>query len=470
MRIYSVGGAVRDELLGLPVQDRDYVVVGASPAQMIERGFKQVGRDFPVFLHPETHEEYALARTERKSGRGYAGFSFDAAPDVTLEEDLARRDLTINAIARADDGSLTDPFDGVADLEARVLRHVGPAFVEDPVRLLRIARFAARFTGFSVAPGTVTLMREMVGNGEADHLVAERVWQEIARGLMENKPSRMFAVLRECGALARLLPELDRLFGVPQRAEFHPEIDTGVHVMMALDYAAKQAYALPVRFAVLGHDFGKGLTPADVLPRHPGTRRTASALSTRCARACARRPNAAISRCSSRAITATSAAGPSCARRRSCVCSSTPTHYAARSASPSCSKPAPAISMVAWVGRTSRFLTLTSFRAHWWPCVRLTRRRLRAVARREQSGSASTRPGWQPSNWPWRTANKPVHNQRRNDAHPVYLEYAERPQGLDHARRVPPALPRANGRYHQGRADACGFRRRQSELENPGDR
>ena len=270
MRIYSVGGAVRDELLGLPVQDRDYVVVGASPGQMIERGFKQVGRDFPVFLHPETHEEYALARTERKSGRGYAGFSFDATPDVTLEEDLARRDLTINAIARADDGSLTDPFDGVADLEARVLRHVGPAFVEDPVRLLRIARFAARFTGFSVAPGTVTLMREMVGNGEADHLVAERVWQEIARGLMENKPSRMFAVLRECGALARLLPELDRLFGVPQRAEFHPEIDTGVHVMMALDYAAKQAYALPVRFAVLGHDFGKGLTPADVLPRHPG--------------------------------------------------------------------------------------------------------------------------------------------------------------------------------------------------------
>ena len=270
MRIYTVGGAVRDELLGLPVQDRDYVVVGASPAQMIERGFRQVGRDFPVFLHPKTHEEYALARTERKSGRGYAGFSFDAAPGVTLEEDLARRDLTINAIARADDGSLTDPFNGVADVQARVLRHVGPAFVEDPVRLLRVARFAARFTDFSLAPETLALMREMVGNGEIDHLVAERVWQEIARGLMENKPSRMFVVLRECGALARLLPELDRLFGVPQRAEYHPEIDTGVHVMMALDYAAQRAYALPVRFAVLAHDFGKGLTPADVLPRHPG--------------------------------------------------------------------------------------------------------------------------------------------------------------------------------------------------------
>ena len=270
MRIYTVGGAVRDELLGLPVQDRDYVVVGASPAQMIERGFRQVGRDFPVFLHPKSHEEYALARTERKSGRGYAGFSFDAAPGVTLEEDLARRDLTINAIARAGDGSLTDPFNGVADVQARVLRHVGPAFVEDPVRLLRVARFAARFTDFSLAPETLALMREMVGNGEIDHLVAERVWQEIARGLMENKPSRMFVVLRECGALARLLPELDRLFGVPQRAEYHPEIDTGVHVMMALDYAAQRAYALPVRFAVLAHDFGKGLTPADVLPRHPG--------------------------------------------------------------------------------------------------------------------------------------------------------------------------------------------------------
>jgi tRNA nucleotidyltransferase (CCA-adding enzyme) len=270
MQIFAVGGAVRDELLGLPVQDRDYVVVGASPDEMLARGFKPVGKDFPVFLHPKTHEEYALARTERKSGPGYTGFSVHAAPDVGLEDDLARRDLTINAIARADDGSLTDPFHGVADLKARLLRHVGPAFVEDPVRILRVARFAARFTDFSVAPETVELMRQMVGSGEVDHLVAERVWQELAKGLMEAKPSRMIAVLRECGALARLLPELDRLFGVPQRADFHPEIDTGVHVMMALDHSARSGYALPVRFAVLLHDLGKGQTPAADLPRHPG--------------------------------------------------------------------------------------------------------------------------------------------------------------------------------------------------------
>ena len=270
MQIFTVGGAVRDELLGLPVQDRDFVVVGASPDQMLERGFKPVGRDFPVFLHPTTHEEYALARTERKAGHGYAGFSFHAAPEVGLEEDLARRDLTINAIARADDGALTDPFHGVADIQAQVLRHVGPAFVEDPVRILRVARFAARFTGFSVAPETVDLMRRMVSGGEVDHLVAERVWQELAKGLMEAKPSRMIEVLRECGALARLMPELDRLFGVPQRADYHPEIDTGVHVMMALDHSARQGFALPVRFAVLLHDLGKGLTPASDLPRHPG--------------------------------------------------------------------------------------------------------------------------------------------------------------------------------------------------------
>jgi tRNA nucleotidyltransferase (CCA-adding enzyme) len=270
MRIYTVGGAVRDELLGLPVQDRDYVVVGASPEVMLAQGFKPVGKDFPVFLHPQTHEEYALARTERKSGRGYAGFSFHAAPDVRLEDDLARRDLTINAIARADDGTLTDPFDGVGDIAARVLRHVGPAFVEDPVRILRVARFAARFTDFSVAAETVGLMRQMVDNGEVDHLVAERVWQEMARGLMEEKPSLMFDVLRECGALARLLPELDRLFGVPQRADYHPEVDTGLHVMMALDHSAQHGYALPVRFGVLLHDLGKGLTPVADLPRHPG--------------------------------------------------------------------------------------------------------------------------------------------------------------------------------------------------------
>ena len=270
MQIFAVGGAVRDELLGLPVQDRDYVVVGASPEDMLARGFRPVGKDFPVFLHPQTHEEYALARTERKSGHGYTGFAFHAAPDVSLEDDLARRDLTINAIARADDGALTDPFGGLKDLKARVLRHVGPAFVEDPVRILRVARFAARFTDFSLAPETLALMREMVASGEVDHLVAERVWQELAKGLMEAAPSRMIAVLRECGALARLLPELDRLFGVPQRADFHPEVDTGVHVMMALDHSARQGYALAVRFAVLLHDLGKGLTPEADLPRHPG--------------------------------------------------------------------------------------------------------------------------------------------------------------------------------------------------------
>jgi tRNA nucleotidyltransferase (CCA-adding enzyme) len=285
MRIYSVGGAVRDELLGLPVQDRDFVVVGASPEEMLARGFRAVGKDFPVFLHPQTHEEYALARTERKNGHGYTGFTVYAAPDVRLEDDLARRDLTINAIARADDGTLTDPFDGVGDLQARVLRHVGPAFVEDPVRILRVARFAARFVDFSVAPQTVDLMRAMVDSGEADHLVAERVWQEVAKGLMESRPSRMFDVLRECGALARLFPEIDRLFGVPQRADYHPEVDTGVHVMMALDYAASQGYALPVRFAVLTHDLGKGLTPATDLPRHPGhEQRSVALVDALCAR------------------------------------------------------------------------------------------------------------------------------------------------------------------------------------------
>lgn len=270
MRVFSVGGAVRDELLGLPVQDRDFVVVGASPGEMLKRGFKAVGKDFPVFLHPDTREEYALARTERKSGHGYKGFAFHAAPDVTLEEDLARRDLTINAIARAEDGSLIDPFGGVADLEARFLRHVGPAFVEDPVRILRVARFAARFADFAIAPETMQLMRCMVDNGEVDHLVAERVWQELSRGLMEKTPSRMIRALHDCGALARTLPALDRLFGVPQRADYHPEIDTGVHVLMALDRAAEEGFALPVRFAVLLHDLGKGLTPASDLPRHPG--------------------------------------------------------------------------------------------------------------------------------------------------------------------------------------------------------
>ena len=267
MQIYTVGGAVRDELLGLPVQDRDYVVVGTTPEEMVRRGFHPVGKDFPVFLHPRTHEEYALARTERKTARGYKGFQVFAAPEVTLEEDLARRDLTINAIAKDEAGNLIDPYRGAADLQAGVLRHVSPAFVEDPVRVLRVARFAARF-GFSIAPETLALMREMAANGEVDALVPERVWQELSRGLMEKKPSRMIHALRECGALARILPELNALFGVPQTAEYHPEIDTGVHVMMVVDYAAAQEYSLPVRFAALTHDLGKGTTPREVWPRH----------------------------------------------------------------------------------------------------------------------------------------------------------------------------------------------------------
>ena len=270
MNIYIVGGAVRDELLGRPIVDRDYVVVGANPQAMLDKGFRPVGKDFPVFLHPETQEEYALARTERKTGHGYHGFAFHAAPDVTLEQDLARRDLTINAMARAADGTLIDPFCGQRDLKAKILRHVGPAFAEDPVRILRIARFAARFGDFSLAPETLELMRGMVAAGEADHLVAERVWQELAKGLMEALPSRMFAVLRECGALARLLPEVEALFGVPQRADYHPEIDTGVHTLMVVDEAARRNFALPVRFAALTHDLGKATTPADILPRHHG--------------------------------------------------------------------------------------------------------------------------------------------------------------------------------------------------------
>ena len=270
MQIYVVGGAVRDELLGRPVADHDYVVVGASPQAMLDQGFRPVGKDFPVFLHPATHEEYALARTERKTGHGYHGFTFNAAPDVTLDEDLGRRDLTINAMARAPDGTLIDPYCGQRDLEAGILRHVGPAFAEDPVRILRVARFAARFPDFLVAPETLDLMRRMVADGEVDHLVAERVWQELARGLMESRPSRMFMVLRECGALARLLPEVEALFGVPQRADYHPEIDTGVHTLMVVDESAHRSFVLPVRFAALTHDLGKATTPADILPRHFG--------------------------------------------------------------------------------------------------------------------------------------------------------------------------------------------------------
>jgi tRNA nucleotidyltransferase (CCA-adding enzyme) len=269
-QVYEVGGAVRDALLGRPAGDRDWVVVGTDPQAMQDAGFLPVGRDFPVFLHPRTHEEYALARSERKTAPGYRGFVFHAAPEVTLEQDLARRDLTINAIARADDGMLIDPHDGQRDLQARVLRHVSPAFAEDPVRILRLARFAARFADFSVAPETMKLMRGMVCDGEADALVAERVWQELSRGLMEAKPSRMFEVLRDCGALKRLLPEVDRLWGVPQPEAHHPEIDTGVHLMMVLDMSARLDAPLTVRYACLGHDLGKGTTPAEVLPRHIG--------------------------------------------------------------------------------------------------------------------------------------------------------------------------------------------------------
>ncbi len=270
MQIYCVGGAVRDELLGLPTKDRDWVVVGATPEQMVAQGFQPVGKDFPVFLHPKTHEEYALARTERKTARGYKGFQVYAAPEVTLEQDLARRDLTINAIAKDERDQLIDPHHGQQDLKAKIFRHVSDAFVEDPVRILRIARFAARFADFTVAEETMLLMQEMVQNGEVDALVPERVWQELSRGLMESTPSRMFTVLRECGALKRLLPELDKLWGVPQPVQHHPEIDTGVHVMMVVDYAASQDYNLPVRFAALTHDLGKGTTPADILPRHIG--------------------------------------------------------------------------------------------------------------------------------------------------------------------------------------------------------
>ena len=270
MKRYLVGGAVRDALLGRAGGDRDWVVVGARAQELLDAGYLPVGRDFPVFLHPQTKEEHALARTERKSGPGYRGFETHADPGVTLEDDLLRRDLTINAIAQDEAGALIDPHGGQRDLKAKVLRHVSPAFAEDPVRILRLARFAARFAEFTVAPETLALMRAMVEAGEVDALVPERIWQELARGLMEAQPSRMFELLRACGALARLLPEVDRLWGVPQPPAHHPEIDTGVHLMMVLDMAARLAANLAVRFACLCHDLGKGTTPADVLPRHLG--------------------------------------------------------------------------------------------------------------------------------------------------------------------------------------------------------
>ncbi|WP_322993199.1 multifunctional CCA addition/repair protein [Limnohabitans sp.] len=280
MNVFVVGGAVRDALMGLPVNDRDWVVVGSTTEAMSAQSYVPVGKDFPVFLHPQTREEYALARTERKTARGYKGFAVQAAPDVTLEQDLARRDLTVNAMAVPEEMAhqppsawaeqIVDPYGGQRDLKTKVLRHVTDAFAEDPVRILRLARFAARFADFTVADETMALMRQMVEDGETDHLVAERVWQELAKGLMAEKPSRMFEVLRACGALKVLLPELDRLWGVPQRAEYHPEVDTGEHMMLVMDMAARLNTPLAVRVACLMHDLGKGTTPADVLPRHIG--------------------------------------------------------------------------------------------------------------------------------------------------------------------------------------------------------
>jgi len=271
MRRYLVGGSVRDRLLGIEGGDRDWVVVGATPEQMLAEGFQPVGKDFPVFLHPDSKEEHALARTERKTAPGYTGFVVHAEPSVTLEQDLERRDFTVNAIAQAEDGALVDPFGGARDVEARVLRHVSPAFAEDPVRILRGARFLARFAplGFTVAPETLELMRAMVAAGEADHLVPERVWQELSKLLASPRPSAGLQLLRDCGALAKLLPEVDALFGVEQRAEFHPEIDAGVHTLMVCDMAARIAPGnARVGFAALVHDLGKALTPEDVRPKH----------------------------------------------------------------------------------------------------------------------------------------------------------------------------------------------------------
>lgn len=269
MEIYLVGGGVRDQLLGLPVKDRDWVVVGSSPEKLLSKGYQPVGKDFPVFLHPQSHEEYALARTERKTDPGYRGFVVHAAPDVTLEQDLLRRDLTINAIAQTEDGQLIDPFNGQQDIKDKILRHVSPAFVEDPVRVLRIARFAARF-GFTVADETKALIQTMVNSGELEHLVAERVWQELEKALATKQPSLFFTTLRDVGALKSLFPDIDRLFGVPQVAKWHPEVDTGIHVMMVIDQAALLTDDIAVRFAALCHDLGKGTTPADILPKHIG--------------------------------------------------------------------------------------------------------------------------------------------------------------------------------------------------------
>jgi tRNA nucleotidyltransferase (CCA-adding enzyme) len=287
MRVYEVGGAVRDALLGLPVGERDWVVVGASADELTALGYRRVGKDFPVFLHPVTNEEYALARTERKTGPGYTGFAFDAAPTVTLEDDLKRRDLTINSIARADDGEIFDPWSGRADLTARVLRHVSPAFREDPLRVLRVARFAARFAPlqFTIAPETLELMKEIVAAGEMEALRPERVWQETVKALATERPDVYFETLRACAALQRIFPEVDALFGIPQPPQWHPEVDTGIHTLMALRMAAQLSRSETVRFAVLVHDLGKATTPADLLPRHHGhEQRSVELIERLCAR------------------------------------------------------------------------------------------------------------------------------------------------------------------------------------------
>lgn len=270
MQVYLVGGAVRDKLLGRPVHERDYVVIGATPQDMLQQGFIPVGSDFPVFLHPKTKEEYALARTERKSGVGYSGFTFHTSPDLTLEDDLIRRDLTINAIAQADDGTVIDPYHGQQDLQNRILRHVSGAFVEDPLRVLRVARFAARYAplGFTVAPETMQLMQTLVNQGEMQHLTPERVWKETQRALLEDRAEVYIEVLRDCGALNVIMPEVQALFGVPQRPEHHPEVDSGIHTLMALQRACENNYSDQVRFAALLHDLGKALTPEDMLPKH----------------------------------------------------------------------------------------------------------------------------------------------------------------------------------------------------------
>ncbi len=272
MKVYLVGGAVRDSLLNIAVQDRDYVVVGATPADMLQQGYQQVGKDFPVFLHPKTNQEYALARTERKSGKGYKGFEVHASPDVTLEEDLKRRDITINAIAQDEQGQIIDPCGGRRDLDSKIIRHITNAFAEDPLRVLRVARFHARFVeqGFTLAPETLRLMQEMSASGELESLVPERVWVEVHKALKQDNPAQFFLTLKECGALAVLFPEISNLFGVPQRKEYHPEIDTGIHSILVLQQATKLSNDPMVRFAAILHDLGKADTPADILPRHIG--------------------------------------------------------------------------------------------------------------------------------------------------------------------------------------------------------